>query len=75
MSDTLDYRGYKGTVEYSAEDRVFYGKIHGIRDSVSFEGEGIDELEADFHAAIDAFTVSIPPCLCPPPFRSRTHTT
>ena len=55
MADTLEYRGYRGTVEFSAEDRVFHGKIHGIQDSVSFEGESIDDLEQGFREAVDDY--------------------
>jgi hypothetical protein len=36
MSVTLPYKGYDGSVEYSAEDRVLHGRILGIRDMVSF---------------------------------------
>lgn len=32
MDNKLIYKGYLGTVNFSAEDEVFYGKIHGIND-------------------------------------------
>jgi hypothetical protein len=35
MSQTLQYRGYDGSVLFSAEDRVLHGRILGIRDMVS----------------------------------------
>jgi len=38
MSDFLTYKGYLGTVNFSAEDEVFYGKVHGINDLITFEG-------------------------------------
>lgn len=56
MSDnSMEYRGYVGTVEYSAEDGCFIGRIHGIRDIVSFEGESVKELESDFRNAVDSY--------------------
>ena len=27
----MEYQGYVGTVEFSEEDRVFFGKVLGIR--------------------------------------------
>ncbi len=35
MSETLHYKGYDGSVEYSAEDRVLHGRLLGIRDMVT----------------------------------------
>ena len=55
MSSTLEYKGYSGSVEYSAEDRCLHGKIIGIRDLVSYEGSRVDDLEKNFRAAIDEY--------------------
>ncbi len=51
----MEYKGYVGTVEYSAEDGCFIGRIHGIRDSVTFEGESVAELRTDFENAVDSY--------------------
>lgn len=48
MKDVLNYRGFIGSVHYAAEDRVFYGKIEGINDLITFEGSTVDELEEGF---------------------------
>jgi predicted HicB family RNase H-like nuclease len=37
MSNTMEYKGYTGSVEYSAEDRLLYGRLVGIRDRVIFD--------------------------------------
>ncbi|MCC8166461.1 MAG: type II toxin-antitoxin system HicB family antitoxin [Planctomycetes bacterium] len=59
MSDnSMKYKGYVGTVEYSAEDGCFIGRIHGISDIVSFEGESVKELEADFRNAVDSYLLT-----------------
>ena len=42
MNNKLLYKGYSGTVNFSAESEVFYGKINGINDLVTFEGSWID---------------------------------
>lgn len=52
MRNVLEYKGYTGSVEFSADDKIFYGKIVGIRDVVSFEGETVKELTSSFRAAI-----------------------
>lgn len=54
-NNSMEYKGYVGTVEYSAEDGCFIGHIHGIRDNVTFEGESITELRADFENAVKSY--------------------
>jgi predicted HicB family RNase H-like nuclease len=55
MSQTLDYRGYSGSVLYSAEDKILHGRIVGIRDAVSYEGKDVKGLEKNFRAAVDEY--------------------
>lgn len=55
MKDYMTYKGYRGSVEYSAADNILYGKIIGIRDSISYEGTALKELEANFHDAVDDY--------------------
>lgn len=52
MKNYLEYKGYIGTIEFSAEDKVFYGKIQGITDTVTFEGTSVRELEQSFKESI-----------------------
>jgi predicted HicB family RNase H-like nuclease len=52
MKNYLEYKGYIGTVEFSAEDKVFFGKIQGINDLVTFEGISVNELEKSFHESV-----------------------
>lgn len=53
MKDVLKYKGFIGSVHYAAEDRVFYGKVEGINDLISFEGSTVDELEKGFQYMVD----------------------
>jgi predicted HicB family RNase H-like nuclease len=53
--DTLEYKGYRGAVRYSAEDRVLHGRILGIEDVVNFEGAEVEELELAFREAVDDY--------------------
>jgi len=53
MKNILEYKGFIGPVNYSAEDRVFFGKVEGINDLVTFEGTTVDELESAFKEMVD----------------------
>ncbi len=58
MNNTIQYKGYVGSVEFSEEDGIFYGKVLGIRSLISYEGENAKELLADFHGAVDDYLES-----------------
>ena len=51
--NVLKYKGYIGSVHYAAEDRVFYGKVEGINDLISFEGSTVDDLEDGFQYMVN----------------------
>lgn len=55
MKDVMKYREYLAKVHYSAEDEVFYGKVEGIEDLVSFEGSDVRELQRAFREAVDDY--------------------
>jgi predicted HicB family RNase H-like nuclease len=55
MSDVLEYKGYNASVLFSAEDEVFYGKLLGIEDLVSFEGTSVKEIKKAFREAVDDY--------------------
>ena len=55
MSNTMEYNGYLGSVEFSEEDGMFFGKVLGIRALVSYEGENAHDLVSDFHTAVDDY--------------------
>ena len=50
--DYLEYKGYKGTVEYCKEDDCLVGKVIGMhKDLIAYEGCTLAELREDFEAA------------------------
>lgn len=53
MKSILKYKGFIGSVDFSAEDRAFYGKVEGINDLVTFEGTTVDELEEAFKYMVE----------------------
>jgi predicted HicB family RNase H-like nuclease len=55
MNDILQYQNYYASVHFSAADEVFYGKILGIDDLVSFEGASVKELKASFEEAVEDY--------------------
>jgi predicted HicB family RNase H-like nuclease len=50
--NTLTYNGYTGSVEFSEEDNVFFGKLEGINALVNYEGESVSELKNAFKEAV-----------------------
>jgi len=55
MKNTMEYKGYIGSVEFSEVDELFFGQVQGIRSLISYEGTNAKELVKDFHEAIDAY--------------------
>lgn len=55
MKDLLRYKEFLGTVHYSTDDDIFYGKIEGINDLVTFEGSTVKELKTAFHEAVEDY--------------------
>ena len=55
MKNTIEYKGYVGSIEFSEADGVFFGKVQGIRSLVSYEGTNAAELVEDFHGAVDDY--------------------
>jgi len=51
----LDYKGYTGSIEYSEEDNLLYGKVLGIQGLISYEGLTGKDLEADFKESINVY--------------------
>jgi predicted HicB family RNase H-like nuclease len=55
MINALQYKGYAGTIEFSADDDCFFGKIIGINDLVTFEGSSVEEIKTAFFEAVDDY--------------------
>ena len=47
MNNTIQYKGYIGSVEFSEEDGIFYGKVMGIRSLISYVDEYLKTCEAE----------------------------
>ncbi|MEA3229067.1 MAG: type II toxin-antitoxin system HicB family antitoxin [Campylobacterota bacterium] len=55
MSNIIEYNGYLGSIEYSLEDKLFFGKIEMIDDLVTFEADSALELEDNFKSVVDDY--------------------
>jgi predicted HicB family RNase H-like nuclease len=55
MKDVLQYKDFIGSVHFSAEDDLFFGKIEGINDLVTFEGSNVNEIKNAFQEAVDDY--------------------
>ena len=51
----MTYKGYVGTVEYSEEDACLFGRMAGIRDIITYEGESVAEIKTAFEEAVDDY--------------------
>lgn len=50
--NTMTFKGYTARVEYDERDNLFVGRLLGIRSIISFHGETVAELRAEFEHAV-----------------------
>jgi predicted HicB family RNase H-like nuclease len=49
----MEYKGFKAKVEYSADGEVFFGRLIGIDDIVTFDGRTVRKLKKAMKDAVD----------------------
>jgi len=58
MTDNiLKYKDFFGSVDFSAKDECFYGKIIGITDLITFEGDSVASLRESFAEAVEDYII------------------
>jgi predicted HicB family RNase H-like nuclease len=55
MKDYLIHDDFIGSVHFQAEDEIFFGKIEGIDDLITFEGKSVAELKKAFKEAVEDY--------------------
>jgi predicted HicB family RNase H-like nuclease len=50
--NTMTYKGYTARIDYDERDNIFAGRILGIRAIISFHGDTVDQLRAEFELSI-----------------------
>ncbi len=53
--NTMTYKSYTARVEYDERDNIFVGRLLGIRNIISFHGETVAELRAEFELAVNDY--------------------
>ena len=51
----MEYKGYHADVVFDEDTNYWCGSLYGIRDLVMFGGETWEELEKDFHDAVEDY--------------------
>lgn len=62
MNDILEYNGYYAKIQFSPEDQVFFGKLIGINDLVTFEGDTVKGLQKAFRESVDDYIETCKEC-------------
>ena len=55
MNNVLEYKGYFTRIESDAASCTLRGKIEGIRDLVDFESSSAENIQIEFHNAVDDY--------------------
>jgi predicted HicB family RNase H-like nuclease len=51
----LEYKGYKGKVEYIEDANILHGEVLGTRDIITFQASNVKELQKAFHESVDDY--------------------
>ena len=54
--NTIQYKGFTGTIEYSSEDGCLIGQILNVQNAIIvYEGQSVGEITQMFHQAVDEY--------------------
>lgn len=53
--NTMNHKGYTARIEFDERDNIVVGRVLGLRTVISFHGESVAELRAEFETAIEEF--------------------
>jgi predicted HicB family RNase H-like nuclease len=51
----MKYKGYTGIVEFDEESGVLFGRVIGLRDAITFQGDSVAEVTQAFHDSVDDY--------------------
>jgi predicted HicB family RNase H-like nuclease len=55
MTKPMTFKGYSAVVEFDPDDDIFFGRLLGISDYVSFHADTVEELKAAFRESVDDY--------------------
>lgn len=53
--NTLTYKGLTAQIEFSGDDEVFFGRIIGIDDIVTFHSDTVEGLKSEMEKMVDFY--------------------
>jgi predicted HicB family RNase H-like nuclease len=51
----MRYKGYTGVVEFDEESGALFGRVVGLRDGITFQGDSVAEVIQAFHDSVDDY--------------------
>jgi predicted HicB family RNase H-like nuclease len=51
----MKYKGYTGVVELDEDSMVLFGRVLGLRDVITFQGDSVAEVTKAFHDSVDDY--------------------
>jgi predicted HicB family RNase H-like nuclease len=55
MKNIFNYKGFLGSVSFSAEDEILHGKIECIEDLILYKGGSVTEIKNAFKEAVEDY--------------------
>ncbi len=55
MMNQMDYKGYKASMIFDAEDKIIVGRVLEIDDVISFHGDSVSDFERSFHSIVEGY--------------------
>lgn len=52
---TEEYKGYTGLYKWEEDEQLYYGRLANTNHVITFKGNTLDKVKADFIAAVDDF--------------------
>ncbi len=65
---TLEYKGYRGSIEVDTADFSLFGKILFIEEDYPYQGDTFEDLEQKFQTAVESHIKSCREAGIDPPF-------
>ena len=53
--NTIEYKGYVGSIEFDADGNIFRGAVANLADKVEFAAETVQEIRTAFQDSVDAY--------------------
>ena len=51
----MKYKGYTAQIEIDEKAEILFGKVLDIKDTITFQGNTVKELEQEFHNSVDDY--------------------